>query len=435
MSRIHSAVAPALVALLTACGSSDKPATTEPVKDPNVVGASGGTVSASGGAASLTIPAGALPGDVRITVTPKADPASDLRTVSGTSFEFGPAGTKFAQPVTLSLKYDRTKLPAGAPQSELRLAQLNTDNQWVPVTDGFAIDSVSGKATVMVNQLGESGTANSASDAVPFNGRASSAFSYHPYWTVYFPPVNPCQPVALGSGGSFPGELSSADCVQSGSNGRRTDFYTVATSAQSLLTVNISGSVTGPFGLQAQGLAAYSSASAGTALNTVVPAGNWMIFFSGQDSTVRGTYTIAASATPFVPRDVCEALNIVSGQSLAGRVVSGASSGDCSAVVSNSPYPAHVGQTVYYDFYRVRLFAGKTYTVSVAPEGSGNPCLGVWLGGSLIVPFSQSGSVTRSATITPTADVYYGLEVDSCSGSTTTWSPAAVINYTIAVSP
>lgn len=425
----------ALSTLVTACAGSDKPATTEPVKDPNVVGVAGGTVSASGGAASLTIPAGALPGDVRITVTPKADPVSDSRTVSGTSFEFGPAGTKFAQPVTLALKYDRTKLPAGAPQSELRLAQLNTDNQWVPVTDGFAIDSVTGKVTVTVTQLGESGTANSALDAAPFNGRASSAFSYHPVWTVYFPPANPCTPVSLGAGGTYPAELVSSDCVQSGNNGRRTDFYSVTTAAQSLLTVNITGSVAGPFGLQAQGLAAYSSASAGTTLNTVVPAGNWMIFFSGQDSTVRGKYTIAASATPFVPRDVCEALNIVSGQSLAGRVVSGASSGDCSAVISNSPYPAHVGQTVYYDFYRVRLFAGKTYTVSVAPEGTGNPCLGVWLGGSLIVPFSQPGAVTRSATITPASDLYYGLEVESCSTSQATWSPAPVINYTISVSP
>lgn len=437
----RSAVSLCAIVLVIACGS-DSNATTEPTPtpDPNIVGSTGGTVSAAGGAASLTVPPGALTSDVKITVAAAADPASDSRTVSGSTFQFGPAGTKFAQPVTLTLKYDKTKLPAGAAQSELRLAQLNTDGLWSPVTDAFVLDSVTGQVKVAVTELGTStvaGLQGSSGDASgPFDGRASSAFSFHPIWTAYFPPSNPCEPVTLGGLSSYSGQLVSADCVQAGNNSRRTDFFTVTTAVQSLLAINVAGNITGPFGLQAKGLAAYSSASVGSTLNTVVPAGTWMIFLTGADSTVRGNYTISATSTPFAPRNACESLNIISGQSIAGRVESNPNSGDCSAVIPQSePNAAHRGQTTYYDFYRVRLFAGKTYTVNVTSDGTGNPCMAVWLGNTVVVPWVQNGVVTRTATITPTSDLYYGLEVESCSSSASTWSPAPLVNYTISINP
>ena len=253
---------------------------------------------------------------------------------------------------------------------------------------------------------------------------------------MYYPPSNPCEPVALGGLSSYSGQLLSADCVQAGNNNRRTDFFTVTTAAQSLLAINVTGAITGPFGLQAKGLAAYSSASVGTVLNTVVPAGTWMIFLTGADSTVRGSYTISATSTPFAPRNACESLNIISGQSIAGRVESNPNSGDCSAVIPQSEAnAAHRGQTTYYDFYRVRLFAGKTYSVNLTVDGPGNPCMAVWIGNTLIVPWTQNGLVTRSATIAPASDLYYGLEVESCSTSATEWTPVPIINYTISVTP
>jgi hypothetical protein len=65
------------------------------------VGASGGTVQAGG--AVLTIPAGALAGNVTITVTPNATAVPPEYTGLSPVFRFSPAGTMFAIPVTIAL--------------------------------------------------------------------------------------------------------------------------------------------------------------------------------------------------------------------------------------------------------------------------------------------------------------------------------------------
>jgi hypothetical protein len=77
-----------------------------------VVGATGGSVS--NGGSSVTIPAGALPGNVTITntETPEA-PAPSGAAVVGTAYTFGPEGQTFAVPVTVTLAFDPSKLPAG----------------------------------------------------------------------------------------------------------------------------------------------------------------------------------------------------------------------------------------------------------------------------------------------------------------------------------
>ncbi|MHB1097162.1 MAG: hypothetical protein ACYC3F_13435 [Gemmatimonadaceae bacterium] len=439
----HVVTAAALASALgsSACGGGDgSSGSTAPVKDPNVLGSAGGTIQAGNGAVTLSVPAGALSAEVKLTATPRADPAGDTRTSVGTPYEFGPEGTKFLQPVTLTFKYDKSKLPAGAAQSEMKLAQYSSAG-WVPMEDGFAIDSVNGTVKIAVSQLGGATSARLralSEGAVP-GGSVSSLWpgSWSPIWGPFYPPINSCETVTIGENQTLTGGLNNGDCQQTGNNGRRSDFYSVTTTGQSLLSVNVSGAVAGPFGLQAKGLAAYSSSTiGGNTLNTVVPAGTWMIFVTGQDSAARGAYTIKTTSTPYTVRSACEALNIVKGQTVAGRVDSGAGSADCSAVIPQSePNAAHRGQTTYYDFYRVRLFAGKTYTVTVTPGGAGNPCMAVWLGNTLVVPWTVNGQVTRSATITPTADLYYGLEVESCSTSLTAWSPVPTLNYTISVTP
>jgi hypothetical protein len=74
-----------------ASGSASSGATT--------VGTGGGTVMQQG--VMLAIPAGAVPADVAITVTPTSAPSGYL--TASQTYQFGPDGTTFAQPVTVTI--------------------------------------------------------------------------------------------------------------------------------------------------------------------------------------------------------------------------------------------------------------------------------------------------------------------------------------------
>ncbi len=97
---------------------------TDPPPDPQVVGPSGGTVSLLNGAVQISVPAGALSADVRLTAEVTTNfPASEL-VVSGSTIELGPTGTTFATPVSVTVAYDPSSLPAGVNESELRLRKV-----------------------------------------------------------------------------------------------------------------------------------------------------------------------------------------------------------------------------------------------------------------------------------------------------------------------
>jgi hypothetical protein len=75
------------------------------------VGPQGGTLSLDGGDVAVVVPRGAVTGDVVITADPvPADPDNGILTV----YDFGPDGSRFAQPLTITLPYDPARLPAGA---------------------------------------------------------------------------------------------------------------------------------------------------------------------------------------------------------------------------------------------------------------------------------------------------------------------------------
>src|SRR5207253_6525698 len=97
------------------CSSSTDTGTTPPAPQhaAKTVGKTGGDVSTPSGA-GVAIPSGALPADVTITVdsTPNAAPPSGGRTV-GTPYTFGPEGTQFTVPVTVTLDFDPSLLPPG----------------------------------------------------------------------------------------------------------------------------------------------------------------------------------------------------------------------------------------------------------------------------------------------------------------------------------
>jgi sugar lactone lactonase YvrE len=111
-----------LAALIPSCASNG---------GPSGIGPNGGTVTSANGNASVSIPAGALSQTTTITVALAANaPAGDI----GAAYEFGPSGTSFGQPVTISISYDDTTLPPGVSEAALRLGKV-VDNQWQTITN------------------------------------------------------------------------------------------------------------------------------------------------------------------------------------------------------------------------------------------------------------------------------------------------------------
>ena len=229
--------------------------------------------------------------------------------------------------------------------------------------------------------------------------------------------------------------LTAGDSLKAGNGGRRTDYCTVTTSEQTVLNVEVAGAIKGPFGLVSQGLVAHSSAQIGSTLSTLVPAGTWRLFVTGADSTTTGSYTITTSTSSLAARSGCENLAVVSGQTIAGKV----DSSDCSATVPDwSPYTAFRGKTFYLDLYRAKLLAGKTYTFSTAHSGTGvNACSVLWVGGKIVASVLDKGPETNPKVMTYTSavDQYATVEVEGCSTRGDVWSPGAVTNYALTISP
>jgi hypothetical protein len=102
------------IALLAAlgCDSSSTVNITKPV------GNSGGTVSDTSGN-GVQIPMGALSSQAMITVSSVSAPAPAGTVAVGAAVDFGPDGTTFAQPVTITLAYNASMIPAGRTASDI----------------------------------------------------------------------------------------------------------------------------------------------------------------------------------------------------------------------------------------------------------------------------------------------------------------------------
>ncbi len=114
-----------------------------------LIGAGGGTVSAFGGAVTLVIPAGALTAQTGITVVAATGFPADPGIVPGSTFDFGPDGTSFAEPALLTIRYDPAAIPSGGDESSLVLGHV-VNGVWTIVA-GSAVDvethTVSGAIT------------------------------------------------------------------------------------------------------------------------------------------------------------------------------------------------------------------------------------------------------------------------------------------------
>ncbi len=123
----------ALSALLAACGGSPPEGPTTP-REPTtwVIGTSGGTIHSQNGNVTVTVPPGALPGSLGITVLPADGGLPTDEYVPGSGYEIGPTGTVFSKPVTISIKFDPAQIPPGIDPRALRL-QFAQGGKWVAV--------------------------------------------------------------------------------------------------------------------------------------------------------------------------------------------------------------------------------------------------------------------------------------------------------------
>jgi hypothetical protein len=157
----------------------------------SVIGTAGGTVASADGVISVNIPAGAVSGDVTVTVTPASAPPAGA---VGAVYDIGPTGTVFNTPVTMTFHYALASLGGAAPSS-LRAAtyasntwqilaggSVDTNAQTVSGTTmhlspyGEIIES-SGEVCVQVGELGcaSSGTIESGGGAGTGTGSGNSS--------------------------------------------------------------------------------------------------------------------------------------------------------------------------------------------------------------------------------------------------------------------
>ncbi len=90
------------------------------------VTSAGGNIVFLGGQVQLSVPAGALGSTTILTATPVAPPTPDV--IPGTAIDFGPSGTTFGAPVTITIAYDPSTLPLGVRPAYLEMKWWNVDH-------------------------------------------------------------------------------------------------------------------------------------------------------------------------------------------------------------------------------------------------------------------------------------------------------------------
>ncbi len=121
------------------------------VKEGAIVGASGATVTAQNGVATLIVPPGALTSNVMITIEPATNTPTTTRLVAGSAVDVQPANLRFASVVQLRLKYSPGQLPTGASQQLLRM-QRAVGGVW-QLVDGSGVDTVAGIVNASLTSL------------------------------------------------------------------------------------------------------------------------------------------------------------------------------------------------------------------------------------------------------------------------------------------
>ncbi len=386
-------------ALLGACGGDDGTAP-EPV-DPAVVGTvspTGGTLQTTDGKVKLSFPPGAVSGNTEITVEAMASPPADRTLAGGTSYEFGPDGIQFAEPVGLTLEFDPAGLPGSRDPRSARVAKL-IGGTWEPLPVEVTVDA-SGRVTAPISSFSAYGVVAD------------------PCWPSVLAPFSP------GTSRSGSSAWDAQSCLYQASAeapGVRQDVYEVSLSQPGALRLHVDGGdapviagVTTPTDGPGTGTVLTYDREAGSVdFRSFLPAGDYRVWMGRDDQASGGAYSWALELGGTDNDAGCGGVGLVPPFSGPQSLTDAA---DC-LVEIQFPAPGAEearGKDVLEEYYVFKAFAGTTYTVDVAKTGGDAafaPYPTLFIGGGNVVQPSNPSSPTNRVSWTSDRTRYVVLGV------------------------
>lgn len=170
--------------LLAACssggGDNTPPAGNAPPASGGGVGPAGGVVTGAYGA-TVTVPAGALSSTVNIAIARESDNAPSFPPIGvnavGAVYEITPHGTTFSQPVTVSIPFDATQVPAGSTPT---LYKADPGGEFVPIPTTVAGSMLVAQVTDFSNFVSAAGVPYM--EAVYFSAANAGTGTVYGYW-------------------------------------------------------------------------------------------------------------------------------------------------------------------------------------------------------------------------------------------------------------
>ncbi len=400
---LRAGAAVAALAVVAGCGGADSSAGAPPRN--SITPAAGGTAASADAKVTLAFPPGAVTAPITVTIAPI--PVTGSGVVAGSAYEFGPDGTQFAQPVALSLAYDATNLPAGTPQSALRVAK-RVGAEWVSVEEGLSVDSAAGRVKASIRSF-----SSYAIQADPCAARTVDITRS-----------------STGSPGQTSGVIANDQCRLS-PNRFGAAFripptrYVIGsgTGANFILKEATGSALTGrvyyTFPRTSKAYYLVASPNLPVEIVAVGDSGATGASFSfTYDSTSAQQQPGAFSCDDYAPI-------IVPGSTLADGINRGSA---CKYAVKFSPFPSAIGQPLLARLYLAPLAAGKAYTIAIdSYQGIGtsgfDASLTVFRGGAVVaqsVTAAGSFGSSRTVSFTASATGNYLVEVASGQPATTT---------------
>jgi hypothetical protein len=155
------------------------------VIEPPVAGAPPAQVTSVDGSVTLTVPYGALGEPVAITITetnsPPGTPSSDV--VGGSTWEFGPDGLTFDEPVHVSVSFNTSEIPAGRQLQSLRLVTL-VDDRWRPV-EGSTVNAATNTVSASLQHFSTYSIASMHQLALTFYNPSAPTNDKMEIWLAY----------------------------------------------------------------------------------------------------------------------------------------------------------------------------------------------------------------------------------------------------------
>lgn len=120
----------------------------------------------------------------QLTIEPALSaPAAPAGSETVIAYRLEPENSTFTPPLTLKLKYDRDKLPAGMKEANLYIAQLTQPGEWTAMPS--SIDTGSNKVSVQISHFSIYGLMGSLTAASPVTTPSARDLEAAP------PPVHP----------------------------------------------------------------------------------------------------------------------------------------------------------------------------------------------------------------------------------------------------